>query len=187
MVEASQKRPVGYAGVRPGRTWVKILIGIVCLGLAAMWVYGFLFASRDAVSRVDDLAWSERAEQICREANLERFELADERRIEDAGADALAERAAIIDQATLIVEQMIDDVVEMRPSGVEDQAIVETWEGFYRQLIEDRRGYTDTLRAGENRPFAETAEDGAPISEWINDFTIANEMPECSAPLDLSI
>jgi hypothetical protein len=180
-------RPVGYAGVRPGRTWVKILIGLVCLGLAAMWVYGFFFASRDAVSRVDDLSWSERAEEICAAANQERFGLADERRIDDAGPDALAERAAIIDQATLIVEQMIDDVVSVPPAGVEDKAIVDTWEGFYRQLITDRRAYTDTLRAGENRPFAETAEDGAPISEWINDFTVANEMTECSAPLDLSI
>jgi hypothetical protein len=184
---SSSSRPVGYAGVRPGRTWVKILLGLVCLGLAGMWVYGFLFASRDAVSRVDDLAWSQRAEAICRDANIARFALADERRISDAGPDALSERATIIDTATLIVEQMLDDVVEVSPAGVEDKAIVETWERFYRQLIVDRRAYTDTLRAGENRPFAETAEDGAPISEWINDFTIANEMTECSAPVDLSI
>jgi hypothetical protein len=185
--DTTSSRPVGYAGVRPGRTWVKILIGFICLGLAAMWVYGFLFASRDAVSRVDDLAWSERAQEICTAANQERFALADERRIDDAGPDALAERAAIIDEATLIVERMLDAVVAVAPSGVEDKAIVDTWEDFYRQLIIDRRGYTDTLRAGENRPFAETAEEGAPISEWINDFAVANEMTECAAPLDLSI
>lgn len=173
--------------VQPGRTWVKVLLGFVCLGLVGMWVYAFFFASKESVSRVDDLSWSQRAEQICAEANVARGELIDTRRIDEVGEGALAERADIVDQATEIVETMIDDVVAVQPSGVDDKALVETWERFYRQLIQDRRNYTETLRAGDNDPFAETAEDGAPISEWINDFTIANEMQECSAPLDLSI
>lgn len=187
MKVADRPAPPEFEGVKPGRTWVKILLGCVCLGIAGMWVYAFLFASRDAVSRVDDLAWSTRAEKICFAANEARLALADERRIDDAGPNALAERADIIDQATLILEDMLDDVVAVDPAGVEDKAIVQTWENFYRQLIEDRRAYTVTLRNGENRPFAETAQEGAPISEWINDFTVTNEMVECSAPLDLSI
>jgi hypothetical protein len=160
---------------------------LVSLSIAGLWVYALFFASKEAVSGLDDRAWTERAELICDDANDQRAALLDKRRIDDAGPDALSERAAIIDRATDIVEKMLDDVVSETPTGPADASLVARWEGFYRQLIEDRRAYGDVLRAGNNEPFRETAEDGAPISEWINDFTIVNQMTACSAPLDLSI
>lgn len=172
---------------RQGRPWVKAVLAVVTLGIAALWVYAFFFASKEAVGRVDDRAWAERGELICQEANTRRGELIDTRRIEDAGPDALAERADIIDEATDIVEEMLDDLIAETPTGPDDPALVDSWMAFYRQLVDDRRAYTDVLRTGVNDPFRETAEDGAPISEWINDFAIVNEMTSCSAPLDLSI
>lgn len=169
------------------RRWLRALLTLICLGLLTMWIYAFFFASKEAVGRLDDRAWTERAESICVTANEQRDELADSRRIDEAGPDALTERAAIVDEATDIVEQMLDDVTKARPSGPDDPALVARWEEFYRALIEDRRAYADVLRAGENEPFRETAEEGAPISEWINDFVVVNEMTSCAAPLDLSI
>ena len=183
----SPSTPGGPSAARPGRRWVTVLLAVLCLGIAALWTYALFFASKDSVSRVDDRSWAERATGICTAANEARAELADERRIDDVGDGALAERADIIDRATIIVEQMVDDLVAVQPAGVEDKAILATWEGFYRDLIQDRRDYTVTLREGRNEPFSETAQEGAPITEWINDFTVANEITECSAPLDLSI
>jgi len=169
------------------RRWVRVLLTAVSLAIAAFWVWALFFPPKQSVARLDDRQWTERADAICREANLARNELADERRIEDAGPDALAVRADLIDQATDIVDAMISAVNEIVPSGPDDAALVATWTGYYLQLIEDRRAYTEVLRSGENPPFPETTIDGAPISEFINDFTVANEMKSCSAPADLAV
>lgn len=169
------------------RHWVRYLLAGISLAIAAFWVWALFFPPKQSVARLDDRQWTQRADAICREANLARNELADERRIEDAGPDALAIRADLIDQATDIVDTMISDVNAVVPTGPDDAALVATWTGYYRQLIADRRAYTEVLRTNENPPFPETTIDGAPISEFINDFTVANEMKSCSAPADLAI
>ena len=169
------------------RSWVRYVLGAISLAIAAFWVWALFFPPKQSVARLEDRTWSERAEAICREANLARNELADERRIDDAGPNALNERAALVDQATDIVDAMIDALIEVAPSGPDDPALVDTWIGYYRQLMADRRTYTHVLRQGENPPFPESTIDGAPISEYINDFTVANEMKSCSAPADLAV
>ena len=169
------------------RPWVRLLLAGISLAIAAFWVWALFFPPKQSVARLDDREWTERADAICREANLARNDLADERRIEDAGPDALVERADLIDRATEIVDDMITLVNETAPNGPDDEALVATWTGYYRQLIADRRAYTEILRRNENPPFPETTIEGAPISEYINDFTVANEMKSCSAPADLAV
>jgi hypothetical protein len=172
---------------RRPRRGLRLFLTVVSVSIAALWVYTLFFASKQAVGRLDDRAWAERAEEICTVANVRRGELVDTRRIADAGPDALTERAAIIDRATDIVEKMLDDVVAVTPTGPDDAALLARWEAFYRDLIDYRRVYTDVLRTGSNEQFREAAEGGAPISEWINDFAVINEITACAAPLDLSI
>ena len=123
---------------------------------------------------------------ICREANLRRDELMDLTRIADAGDDALQRRADIIDDATVIVEEMIDEVLEVRPVDAKDASVVATWEDLYRTLIEDRRLYTEELRRGVNEPFAETMLE-APVSSYLNDFATGNRMLACKAPMALAV
>ncbi|MFZ1491783.1 MAG: hypothetical protein WAS51_17730 [Ilumatobacteraceae bacterium] len=171
----------------PRRRYLTVLLTLVSVSIAAFWVWALFFAPRSNVAKLDDTAWAERAEQICQQANTERAALVDTRRIDDAGPDALAERAAIVDRATAIVEQMLDDVVAATPTGTDDAALLSRWEEYYRTLIDNRRAYTDVLRSGENPPFREGALDGVPISEFINDFTIANRMKSCAAPADLAV
>lgn len=165
---------------------VRGVLILVSLGIAAFWIWALFFPPKEAVARLDDVAWTERADRICRQANLARNELADTRRIDDVGEGALDLRADIIDQATLIVEQMIDDVMAEVPTGPDDPALANRWADYYRTLIGDRREYTDVLRGGDNPPFPETTVDGSPISEYINDFTVANRMKACSSPADLA-
>lgn len=171
-----------------GRPWVRGVLVLISLGIAAFWVWALFFPpSKQSVAKVSDDSWAARAETICRSANEQRDQLTDLRRVDDAGPSALSERADLIDEATSIVEVMVTDVLSAPLADPEDQSIVDTWAGMYRTLIDDRRIYTQQLRDGVNGAFAESAVDGAPISDYINDFTVANRMKSCSAPLDLAV
>lgn len=169
------------------RRLVRTLLAVVSLGIGAFWVWALFFPPKQAVAKLEDEGWARRAEAICREANVARNELTDTRRIEDAGPNALAERAELIDRATAIVRRMIADLAAVEPSGASDPELVGTWVGYYETLLDDRDEYTEVLRNGDNPPFPETTIDGAPISEFINDFTVANRMKACSAPADLAV
>jgi hypothetical protein len=165
---------------------VRPILVIISVSIAAFWIWALFFPPKDSVAKLQDTNWAERAEQICRDANLARNELADTRRIDDVGPGALSERADLVDRATDIVERMIDDLTAVRPTGPDDEALVTRWVGYYRTLIVDRRDYTAVLRSGENPPFPEAMIEGAPVSEYINDFTVANRMKACSTPADLA-
>lgn len=172
----------------PGRRWVRVLLGLICVGLLVFWVWALFFPpTKESVVMVKDASWSKRAEDICAAANLERDALIDLTRIEDAGPDALSRRADIVDEATVIVEKMVDDVLAERPTDPQDIALIDTWESLFRQLIADRREYTDVLRSGSNVPFAESMREDSPISNYLNDFAVGNRMTSCRAPMDLAV
>ncbi len=96
----------------------------------------------------------------------------------------LDERADIVDRATDIVEQMVDDVVAVAPTDEKGRAIVPDWEADYRTYLQNRRDFADELRGGENVPFREAAYEGVPISERIGTFAADNEMESCAPPRD---
>lgn len=171
---------------RPPRRWVRWVLVLVCLPIVAMWVYAYGFATKEAAVHLDDTAWTERAEGICSAANAQRDELFDARKISDAGPDALLERADIVDEATAILEQMLNDIVAVRPAGAEDRALVAQWEGYYRTLLQDRKDYTAALRAGQPNRFDESVVDDQPLSSFLDDFAKPNFMPSCVSPKDLS-
>jgi hypothetical protein len=165
--------------------WRFILVPVVVL-FAAFWIWALFFASKESINKIGDSAWAARAEQICTAARAERLKLADLRRVDPGNRAMLAERAGLIDQATDIVERMLDDVVAVAPSDRKGQAIVPLWTADYRTYIRDRRAYAETLRAGHNPPFAETAVDGIPISDKLTVFAGDNRMPDCAPPVDLA-
>ena len=80
---------------------------------------------------------------------------------------------------------MLNDVVAVAPTDDKGAEIVPLWEADYRTYIEDRREYTDGLRAGEIAGFTETALEGLPISEKLTTFADENEMPSCAPPTDM--
>lgn len=165
---------------------VRIGLTVLVLVFAAFWTWALFFASKEAVNRIEDRAWAERAEQICSTANAERLELADFRVIADAGPELIRERAGIVETTTEIIEGMLDDVVAVAPTDQKGIEIVPLWEAEYRIYIQDRYRYADQLReSGENLPFYETAE-GIPISERLETFAVDNDMPACAPPRDLT-
>ena len=166
-------------GIRVGLTVLVVLF-------AAFWTWALFFASKEAVNRIEDRAWAERAEQICLDANAERLELADFRVIAGGDAELIRERADIVEASTVIVERMLDDIVAVTPTDRKGIEIVPLWEADYRVYIQDRYRYAEQLReSGENLPFYETA-DGIPISERIETFATDNDMPSCAPPRDLT-
>jgi hypothetical protein len=179
------ERTARSLGVRIG------LIVLVSL-FVVFWGWALFFASKEAVNRIEDRAWAERAEQICRAANDERLELADFRLIDGGDDDDAAiaarirERADIVVRSTEIIERMLDDIVAVEPTDQKGSEIVPLWEADYRIYIQDRYRYAEQLReSGENLPFYETA-DGIPLSERIETFAGDNEMPACAPPRDLT-
>jgi len=80
------------------QTATRATIVILVLLTSVMWIYAFVFSSREAVNKIEDSEWQERAQEVCTRANDERAALADYRLIEDAGEDALTMRAEIVDQ-----------------------------------------------------------------------------------------
>jgi hypothetical protein len=165
----------------------RTLIVFCVLALSVMWIYAFVFASKESVNKIDDRTWTTRAEGICQEAFQERLRLVDLRQISDSGPDALAERADIVDKATDLLERAIIEIEKVNPTDPKGLAIVPLWIADYKKLISDRRDYAELLRTGDNSPFAESMTEGLPISEKISTFAADNQMLSCKAPIDLSV
>lgn len=171
----------------PSRPWVRALLALVVAVFAVFWIWALFFASKEAVNRIDDRAWAERAEQICVDATEQRIALADFTRIDQPTPELMARRADLVDSSTDILERMLDDIVAATPADDKGRAIVPDWESDYRIYLDDRRAYADDLRAsGDNLAFYETADEGIPISERLATFAGDNEMASCSPPIDLS-
>jgi hypothetical protein len=164
---------------------IALVVGLLCF--AAFWTWALFFASKEPVNRIGDRAWAARAEAICVAADRQRLRLADFRTMEDADTAMVHERADIVDRATDIIEQMLDDVVAGTPSDAKGQDLVPQWEADYRTYIADRRAFTADLRdSGENLPFYETQVSGIPISEKLEVFAADNKMATCAPPRDLT-
>lgn len=151
-----------------------LVIGVVLF--AAFWIWALFFASKEAVNKIGDEAWAERAEGICQEYDPQI-------RAVSARADAdLDIRAGLVDESTDLMAAMLDEIMAVEPSDAKGQAIVPDWNDEYRTLLEDRYRYADKLRAGENVAFTESVVNGVPISERIETFAGDNDMPTCAPP-----
>ncbi|MEM1334481.1 MAG: hypothetical protein AAGG08_13595, partial [Actinomycetota bacterium] len=134
----------------PGR--VAFLIGF---GLfATFWIWALFFASKEAVNKIEDRAWADRAEQICAPVRQSFREL-DLERTEDLNG-----RAALVDRGTDLLEQMLVDIMVTPPTDPKGAEIVPLWIADYESLLERRREYADELRAGIDEPFTEPVAPG---------------------------
>ncbi len=175
----------------PKHGWfVRVVLILVCSVLAAMWVYYFVFASDAGVYQMQDTSWRETASPICVAAQAERAELVDT----DGGyiinptPEQMRQRADIVDQATDIIEQMLNDILAIPVDNDDDRTRLATFEENYRLVIGDRRRYSARLRDLQLQPYNETIVGGGPVSNVVLDFTAGvkgNDVPECSPPGEL--
>ncbi len=180
--------------VRPGRTWVKVTLGVLCALVAAMWIYYFVTYVRHGddpgIYQLEDTSWSATAGPICQAAQDERAQLVDktEGYIENPTPEQMLQRADIVDQATDIVEQMLDDIVAIPVATDRDRELLGIFEENYRIILADRRRYTASLRNGDLVPYTETVVAGGPVTNVVADFTAGvkgNQVPACTPPGEL--
>ncbi len=175
----------------PKHNWfVRVVLILVCAILASMWVYYFFFASDVGVYQLQDKSWREKASPICVAAEAKRAELVDTEGgyITNPTPEQMRERADIVDRATDIVEQMLNDIVAIAVNNDDDRLRLDTFEKNYRIIISDRRRYTAKLRELKLQQYNETVVGGGPVSNVVFDFTAgvkSNDVPECSPPDDL--
>lgn len=159
-----------------GITPFRVLFPIGAVLFIAFWGWALFFASKTSVNKIEDRAWAARAEEICApvKQELREFELL-------ADPD-LAVRADLVVQSTDLLGSMLDEIDAVEPSDDKGQGIVPAWLADWRQLLQDRYNYSERLRSGQDVPFTETAVDGVPITERIENFAGDNEMPSCAPP-----
>ena len=158
----------------------RIAIGAAIALIIAMWLYAFLFASKNAVAKVSDSSWSKRAAAICdRRNDLLDQNAKNTRSNSDGSAQAVGVGVA---RGTDIIETALDEVEAVLPTSADDQKLIAAWDGLYRVYIADRRATEQKLAAGEAAELNETTLNGAPISDSIADFAKVNNMDSCSAP-----
>lgn len=174
----------------PVRPWVKSLLGVACLAVASMWVFYFFFATNEGVYQLQDKSWRVAAEQVCADATAQREALTDESAgyIANPTPEQMTQRADIVDEATLILEQMLGQLVAIPVDNDDDRIRLEFFEENYRIILGDRRSYTAKLRAGNLVPYSESVVGSGPVSNVVLDFTAGvkgNEVPLCSPPGEL--
>ena len=169
------------------RIATRLILSLICAAIAVMWVYALGFASKEAVNKIGDIEWTQRAEVRCKQADLQRIELADYRLITEPGTGGLSERAHLVDRATDTLVEMLADLQADMPSDEKGRALIPLWIADYYVYINDRRAYSAQLRAQSNVPFSESTYEGLPLSERIATFAGDNRMPSCSPPIDLSV
>jgi len=161
---------------KKGLTVGKVLFPVGALLFVSFWAWALFFASKTSVNKIEDRAWAERAEVICApvKEQLRAFEM--------QADPSLDVRADLVVQSTDTLGRMLDDLIAVTPSDAKGQAIVPRWIADWRQLLDDRYAYSERLRDGQNVPFTETAVNGVPITERIENFAGDNEMPSCAPP-----
>lgn len=165
------------------RTFLATTITLIVV----MWIYAFFFASKVSINKFEDRDWAVAAQARCLISQIERQKLTDYRIVNDLGAQAFKERAALIDRATDTIARFVFEFRKSLPTDAKGIELVGLWLDDYEIYIADRRAYANDLRIGVNNPFAETPIDGLPISEKLATFAADNEMSFCKPPIDLSI
>lgn len=177
-----------------GRRGVKLLLIAGCLLMAAMWGY-VVVRSVDpplGVYQLQDTTWRVEAEKVClaARADLEALASTDGGFIEEPTVEQMQARAVLIDQATDILDTMVDDLMAIEVDNDRDREILAVFETHYRMVLSDRRRYAASLAGGENVRYTETVvqEAGGPVSNVVTDFTAgvkSNDIPPCSPPNDV--
>lgn len=166
----------------------RVVLTVICVLIAAMWVYALGFASRESMNKIGDDAWKARAEAHCQTAENERFALEDLTEMDPDDPAALRKKADIVEKATDSLERAIDRIEADPPSDDKGRDLVPEWIAEYRVYLQNRREFIAALRTAERRPyFSEKEVEGVPVSERLGKFARENDMKSCQPPFDLSV
>ncbi len=172
-------------GADPGRSGWTIGRVLAAAGLAAIavfWVWAFSpWAPTEHPDELDDRAFAAAAEVRCAEALrvIEAMPAADE-------AESMRDRGLQIDESTLELDDMLDDLEAMAPDPrTRDGDLVRRWLADWRVFVGNRFDYADDFYAGIDGPFTVSLVRGEQVTAPIDTFATVNGMPSCATPQDV--
>jgi hypothetical protein len=154
--------------------------------MAGFWAWIFMYQLQnkgedDMPDRLDDLAWTAEADEICAATNDSVAELPSAQ-----STDTAAERADVIEQATAEFDLMLVELEALAPTGASrDAANTALWLDDYRIFLGDRLDYAAALRTDPDARFLVTEKYGSHITKPIDRFARVNEMEACMSPGDV--
>jgi hypothetical protein len=173
----------------PEGRWTRPKVLAACLVfvlMAGFWAWIFMYelgnkGEDDMPDRLDDLAWTAEADEICAATNARVAELPSAPSTETA-----AERADVIEEATASFDVMLDDLAALGPTGSSrDAVITAAWIDDYRIFLDDRLRFAAALRLDPDARFLVTEKYGSHVTKPIDRFARVNEMEACMSPGDV--
>jgi hypothetical protein len=184
----SGSAPAAERSRRHRRNGARLAVVTAVIALGAMWIYAFVFAPRTSPDRMPDRAWGASAEALCATNKTAIDALPSARSFKDVQprTEALRQRADVGEQATNLVAQRVAALRALTSADARTVSLSQRWLRDYDTYIADRRHQVDAWRAGEDKPFAESAnERKQPASDRMDAFARLNRMPSCAVPLDI--
>jgi hypothetical protein len=178
---AASPHPSPDRGSRRGFTIPRVLAVAVALGIAILWIWAFAVGNQTPPGRLDDRGFTERAEEVCREAGDEVAALPQAYETTSA-----AERADVVERSNAVYSTMVAELRTMAPTGGDDVGMVTGWLGDWERYIADRADYAARLRTDESARFYVTDKDGDQVTEPVDTLANVNGMGSCATPSDLS-
>ena len=120
----------------------QLFLGFVCIAIALMWVYAFIFAPRESANKINDSSWGQRANIVCESARSKRTALQDLRKINITDPQAMLIRADIAEKATATLIEMLDEIEKSPPTDAKGLELVPLWIADYRIYISNRAELT---------------------------------------------
>jgi hypothetical protein len=160
----------------------RILAVVVMVAIAAFWSIVFLgIPKKENPDRLDDRAFVERTARRCDQlledlAGLPNASFVDDHR----------ERADVLDEATDLVEEMVDAIEADAPEEGDDGISLRGWIADWRTYVANRRDYADRLRDDPDARFLlDQSLGGDSVDKPIEIFADVNDMPSCATPGDV--
>ena len=173
---------IGTTG-KPHATLARVAALSLILTLVAFWSWAFLiYEAPGNPDRLEDRSWAMAAEQRC-----VRMVAAVDKLPAAADSSSPAHRAGVLDEATQLVDQLVDDLRVLPGGSDEDRALVDKWLEDWEVYLVDRQVHARRLRTeGDVRPYLTALPSGAGSHvERMNGFARVNDMESCLDPGDL--
>ncbi len=173
----------GAADAQP-LSWTvnRVIVVVVVLVMVGFWAWIFAGGPKKLnPDRLQDRAFVERTERRCQTLRTDLAALPNAADITSAD-----ERADVLDDANVLVTDMVDAIEADAPTTGDAGKSVAGWIEDWRTYLANREDYADRLRQD---PGAQLLLDESPLGDSVDKpievFADVNDMPDCATPGDV--
>ena len=161
----------------------RVLAVLVAVATVLFWAWILTGGPKaDNRDKLDDRSYVSFAQQRCIRLNTELAQLPNA-----ITAKTASERASVIDEANVLVSNMVDDLQAKAPTAGDDGIRLREWIADWRTYVGDREDYANRLREDPKAPMqvSENTKLHDGVDKTIEIFADVNDMPECATPGDV--